>query len=641
MTMLDGFRRHIGWLKWSLGLVILAFMFLYVPQFMDNTNTPRISNAILAEVGNHEITVAQFRQLYLQQIQSYRLQSSGEITEEVLRSLGIDRQLLQGMITRYVALSEADRLGLSVSDAEVRDRIISLPAFQQNGQFIGEQQYQQLLRMQNPPMTAAQFEEEVRSDIKLEQLQAALTEWITVTDEEIADEHRRRNEKVKVDLIAFRGDDYRDQVEVTDADVQLLFDQEPERYEEPEKRKLRFLLVDESALRESISPSDGEIQEYYDSNFNQYTTPGQVRASHILLRTEGKNEEEIQALASDLSVQAREGADFASLAREHTDDEGTAENGGDLGLFGRGRMVPEFEAVAFEMAVDEVSDPVKSPFGLHVIKVTEKQEEVTQALEEVRESIVDTLKRERASSRSRALAQAIDEEVSTPDDLDRAASSRGLEVQESGFAAPGEPILGLGLASEVSAQAFQMETGEIAGPITTPTGPAFVTVVDRQEPFLPPLQDVRARVHEDVLRRKALTLARARAAEAAETLKQAEDFVTTAEEENLRVETSTLLTRGSSFPEVGISTAVEAVAFGLPIGNVSDVIEAGNTGVIVRVVEREDVTAVEIEEARAALRTELLQSRQNQFYSAYLAAVQEKLPIDIDNSAFDEAVGAV
>ena len=640
MTMLDGMRRHKGWLKWSLAAVVIAFVFLYVPGFVDQTSTGLPAD-VLAEVGAHEITVTQFRQLYLQQVQQYRLQSSGEITEEVLRSLGIDRQILQGLINRYVALSEAERLGLTVSDAEVRERIISLPAFQQNGQFIGEQRYQQLLLLQTPPLTAAEFEDEVRSDIMLERLQAAVTEWITISDQKVAEEHRRRNEKVKVDLVAFRGDDYRNQVEVTDADIQLLYDQESNRYQEPEKRKLRFLLIDESALRDSVTPRDDAIQQYYDINISQYSAPGQVRASHILLRIEGKEEADVEARAAELVAEARNGADFSELARQHSEDEATSENGGELGLFGRGRMVPEFETVAFDLDVDAISDPVKSPFGFHVIKVTEKQEETTQPLEAVRESIADTLKQERALARSRALAQAIAAEVSTPEDLERAGSARGLEVQESAFAAPGEPILGLGLASGVSAQAFQMELGEVAGPISTPTGPAFVTVVDRQDPFVPPLEDVRARVREDVLRRKALTLAQAKAAEAAAMLQEAEDFSAAAEAADLTVGSSALLTRGSPFPEVGISAAVEAVAFELPIGGVSGVIEAGNAAAVVRIVERQDVTPEELEEAWDTLRTELLQNRQNQFYSSYMAGVQEQLPSTIDMVAFDQAVGAV
>ena len=639
--MLDGMRRHIGWLKWSLAIVVLAFVFLYVPQFVDDTVVPGMPSEVLATVGDHEITVSQFRQLYLQQLQAYRLQSSGEITEEVLRSLGVDRQLLQGIITRYVALSEAERLGLSVSDAEVRERIISLPAFQQNGQFIGEQQYQQLLRVQSPPLTAAQFEEEVRSDIMLDRLQSAVTEWIAVSDEEVAEAHRQRNEKVRVELVAFRGDDYRDQVEVADADIELLYGQESDRYQEPEKRKLRFLLIDESVLRDGITLSDDEIQQYYDANLNQYSTPGQVRASHILLRTEGADEAEIEAGAAELVAQARAGADFAELAGQHSDDEETSGNGGDLGLFGRGRMVPEFETAAFALDVDAISEPVKSLFGFHIIKVTEKQEESRQPLDEVRESIADTLKRERASSRSSALAQSIAAEVSTPDDLERAASARGLEVQESGFAAPGEPILGLGLASAVSAQAFQMELNQVSGPISTPTGPAFVTVIERQDPFVPPLEDVRARVSEDVLRRKALTLAQVKAEEAASALQQAEDFARAAEEADLTVATSTLITRGSPFPEVGIDAAVEAVAFELPVGGVSGVVEAAAAAVVVRVAEREDVTPEELADARDDLRTELLQTRQNQFYSSYLTAAQERLPIDVDTAVFDLAVGAV
>ena len=641
MTMLDGMRRHLGWLKWILGLVVLAFIALIPGVGLNSMGDTGLPVDVLAEVGDHEITVTQFRQRYLQQLQQYRLQSSGEITEDVLRSLGIDRQILQGLINFYVLLSEAERLGLTVSDAEVRARIISLPAFQLNGQFIGEAEYQQRLRFLNPPLTAAEFEEEVRSDILLERLQAAVTEWIAVSDDEVAAEHRRRNEKVKVDLVAFRGDDYRDQVEVTDADIQLLYDEESNRYMEPEKRKLRFLLIDEPALRDSITPRDDEIQQYYDSNISQYSTPGQVRARHILLRTEGKEEADVEARAAELVAEARNGADFAELARQHSEDEATTESGGDLGLFGRGRMVPEFEAVAFDLDVDAISDPVKSSFGLHVIKVTEKQEESTQPLEAVRESIADTLKQEGATSRSRALAQAIAAEVSTPEDLDRAASSRGLEVQESAFAAPGEPILGLGLASEVSAQAFQMDLGEVVGPIGTPTGPAFVTVVDRQDSFVPPLEDVRARVREDVLRRKALTLAQATAAEAAAMLQTADDFGAAAAAADLTVGTSTFLTRGSPFPEVGINAAVEAVAFELPVGGVSRVIEAGNAAAVVRIVERQDVTPEELEAARDALRTELLQTRQNQFYSSYLSGVQEQLSINVDMVAFDQAVGAV
>ncbi|MCE2513487.1 MAG: peptidyl-prolyl cis-trans isomerase [Acidobacteria bacterium] len=640
MTMLDRMRRHKAWLKWSLGLVVVAFVALVPGVGMSPMGSDGLPADVLARVGSYEVTLQQFRQIYLRQLQAYRLQTGGDISEEVLRSLGVDRQILQQLIDEYAALAEADRLGLRVSDAEVRERILTLPAFQVDGRFVGEQQYRMVLQRQSPPISIAQFEEDVRKSILIERLQAAITGWVSVSETEIADEHRRRNERVRVDVVAFRANDYRDEVEATDADIELLYNEDSALYRVAEKRRLRFLLVDEAAIFDSITPSEEELQAYYDTNLSQYRTPGQVRASHILLRIGESDEAEVETRAASLAARARGGEDFAALALEFSEDEGTAGNGGDLGTFGRGRMVPEFEAAAFSMAPGEVSDPVKSSFGYHVILVTEAEEEVTEPFEDVRDSIANILKQERASSRGRSLAQAIAAEVTTPDDLDRAAAARGYEVQESGFAAPGEPILGLGLAREVSDRAFRMEPGEVAGPIPSPSGPAFVTVVATQDPYIPPLDEVRDDVREDVIRKKALTMAQERAAEAAQALREAGDFVAAAQEADYAVGSSDLVARGAALPQVGVSAAVEAVAFAMDPGAVSEPIEAGNAVAVVRLVEREEASAEDLDTQREQLRDQLVATRQGQFFSAYMTRVKERLAIDIDLGALERAFSA-
>ncbi len=640
MTMLDRMRRHKAWLKWSLGLVVVAFVALVPGVGMSPMGSDGLPADVLARVGDYEVTLQQFRQIYLRQLQAYRLQTGGDISEEVLRSLGVDRQILQQLIDEYAALAEADRLGLRVSDAEVRERILTLPAFQVDGRFVGEQQYRMVLQRQSPPISIAQFEEDVRKSILIERLQAAITGWVSVSETEIADEHRRRNERVRVDVVAFRANDYRDEVDATDADIELLYNEDSALYQVPEKRRLRFLLVDEAAIFDSITPSEEELQAYYDTNLSQYRTPGQVRASHILLRIGESDEAEVEARAAALAARARGGEDFAALALEFSEDEGTAGNGGDLGTFGRGRMVPEFEAVAFSMAPGDVSDPVESAFGYHVILVTEAEEEVTEPFEDVRDSIANILKQERASSRGRSLAQAIAAEVTTPDDLERAAAARGYEVQESGFAAPGEPILGLGLAREVSDRAFRMEPGEVAGPIPSPSGPAFVTVVATQDPYVPPLDEVRDDVREDVIRKKALTMAQERAAEAARALREADDFVAAAQEADYAVGSSDLVARGAALPEVGVSAAVEAIAFGMDPGAVSEPIEAGNAVAVVRLVEREEASAQDLDTQREQLRDQLVATRQGQFFSAYMTRVKERLAIDIDLGALERAFSA-
>ena len=638
MTMLDRMRRHKGWLKWSLALVVLAFVFLYVPGFMDQTGGVGLPNDVIARVGDQEISLFEFQQIYTRQLQAYRLESGGEISEELLRSLGIDRQILQQMIDGHAALAEAERLGLEVSDAEVRQRILTLPAFRIDGRFIGEASYRQLLQQQRPPLSPAQFEEEIRNEILVERLQAAVTGWVRVSDTEVADEHRRRNERVRVDVVAFRAADFRDAVEATADDVELLFTEESSSYEVPEKRRLRFLLVDQTAIFDSLVLTEDEAQQYYDVNLSQYQTPGQVRASHILLRVDG-DDEAVAARAAELAAQARAGADFAELAREHSQDETNAGNGGDLGLFGRGRMVPEFENAAFALAAGEISDPVRSPFGYHVIQVTEKQEEVTQPFAEVRGAIENVLKRERSSSRATALARAIAAEATTPAELERAAAARGYELQESGFAARGEPILGLGLAQEVSAQAFAIEPGAVAGPIPTPSGPAFVTVTDIQDPYVPELDEVRDQVREDVIRKKSLTLAQERATEAAEALKAADDFVAAAEEAEWSVGSSDLVPRGAALPEVGSSPSVEAVAFAMAPGTVSDVIQTGNAVAVVHLVEREEASAADLAQNRDTLRNELMLQRQSRFFTAYMDNVKARMNITIDLAVLEQALG--
>ena len=634
MTMLDRMRRHKAWLKWTLALAGFALLVLGFPLIQPPPETPGTLTDVLAQVGDQEITVGEFQTLFRRQLQSYQVQSGGEITADLLRSMGIDRQLLQQVIDEYAALQEAARLGVTVSDAEVREAIVSLPAFQQDGEFIGEAAYLQMLRMQQPPLSPADFEENVRRSLMLQRLQAALTDWITVSDDDVEREHVRRNERVRLSAVSFRADDFREGLDATDDDVAALFEQNANDYLVPEKRRLRFVLIDVPALKAAFTPSDADVQAYYDNNLDRYTEEVDLRVSHILLRTQDAEVAEVQAQAESIVAEARNGADFAELARRYSEDEGTRDAGGDLGRITPGQMVPEFEGAAFALEQDEVSDPVTSMFGVHVIKATEKTGGATQTLDEVRDAIVDILQQESADARALALAEAMSLEIDVAADLEAAAARRGLEAQESGFAALGEPILGLGFSSEVTTQAFQLAEGEVAGPIPTPTGPAFVTVTGIQAPYVPPLEEVEARVRDDVIRRKAFVLAQERADAVAAVLQDADDFGAAAEAEELDVNESGLIARGAAVPGVGVNAQVEAVAFSLVPGETSDPVLTGNSAVVLHLHEREDADPVALQTSRERLRSEMILERQNQFYGAYMENAKARIPISIDMGAF-------
>ena len=211
MTMLDRMRRHKGWLKWSLALVVLTFVVFYIPDFL-TTSTGAAPSEVLADVEGEPITVGQFTRRYNAQVAAYRNAYGGQMNDQLLKQLGIDRQILQQLVDEEAMVAESRKQGITVSDVEIRERILALPGFQENGRFIGEQRYRPLLQMQNPPMTTAEFERSLRRALQIEKLRNALTGWMSVNDADVAAEYRRRNEKVKLDVVLVTPEAFKNQV---------------------------------------------------------------------------------------------------------------------------------------------------------------------------------------------------------------------------------------------------------------------------------------------------------------------------------------------------------------------------------------------------------------------------------------------
>ena len=637
MTMLDRMRRHKNWLKWSLALVVLAFVFFYVPDFL----RPRVGagspNEEIATVNGEGITATTFRRAYQQQMQAYRAAYGANVNEQMLKQLGVEQQILRQLIEERTAVVEARRLGLSVSDAEVAQRILSIPAFQQNGVFAGEDVYSQVLASQRPPLTKADFEESLRRSLLVDKLRAALTDWVVVPDSDVSAEFKRRNEKVKVELVVLSADKMRDQVTVTDQDVASWFDQHKETYRIGEKRKIKFLLIDVEALRTKTIVPASDVERYYREHQPEYTTPEQVRASHILLKTEGKDDAAVKAKAETLLKQVRGGADFAELAKKNSEDEASAKNGGDLDYFGRGRMVKEFEEAAFSLQPGQISDLVKSPFGYHIIKMVDKKPGATRPLEAARQEITDRLAYERASTEAQSIADSISKDLKTTADMERVAAARGLKVQESGFFLKDEPIAGLGPSPEVSEQAFSGKLDTVSGPARTARGLVFYAPTATEPSRLPSLADVKDKVHEDVVRQKARDLTKTKAA--ALTAGLAGNFGQAAKAAGLDVKTSELVARGTAWPDAGISPALDSAIFAQSSGGVTAPVTTDNATVIAHVVEKQEARPDELTKTKDTLRQELETDQRSKFFGAYMSKARDRMKINVNEELLRTITG--
>ena len=516
MTMLDGMRRHKGWLKWSLGLVCLTFVLFYVPSFLRNGGIAGVTGAqsddTVATVNGRDITAGDYRRLYAQQLQSIRQSYGGNIDEKMLQQLGIAQRLLSQMVDQEAMVAEADRLGLRVSDAELAERIKRMAGFQQNGQFIGEVAYREILQMQRPPVRPTEFEDQLRRSLMGEKLQAAVTSWVRVADAEVDAEYRKRNEKVKLELAVFTANQFRAGIQPTDAELAAQFGAHQDSYKVPEKRRVRFLAIGADALRTRMTATPQEVEARYKDNLQLYSTPEQVRASHILFKTESKDEATVKKAAEAVLARAKAGEDFAALAKKYSEDDTNKDKGGDLDYFGRGVMAKEFEDAAFGMQPGQLSDVVKTAFGFHIIKVVDKKAAATRSLDEVRAQVTEEVKMTKAQQEAAQVAESIAKDIKQPADLDKIAKARGLTVGDSGLFAREEPLAGLGFAPAVAAEAFSMQQGAVSGELKTNLGSAFIALTEIQAPHVPKLDEVKDKVREDVIRLKAMELARTKAA---------------------------------------------------------------------------------------------------------------------------------
>lgn len=632
MTMLDRMRRHKAWLKWSLGLVCVTFVLLYVPSFLDpSAGTGANPNDAVATVEGRRITVGTFQRLYQQQMMSVQQAYGGQLTDDMIQQLGIPQRVVQQMIDEEAMLAEAARLGLTVTDAELRERILGMPGFQQDGQFIGDERYRQVLQMQRPPMRPADFEEQLRKSLLAEKLQAAVTGWATVTDAEVEQEYRQRNEKVKLEMAALLADAFREGITPTDAELSAHFAANQETYRTPEKRRVRFVHVDAESLRNTMTATAAEVEAKYRDNMSMFSTPEQVRASHILFKTEGKDEAAVEKAAQAVLARVGVGEDFAALAKQYSEDSSAAA-GGDLDFFSREAMVKEFSDAAFSQDVGEVSGLVKSQFGFHIIKTTDKRPPSTRSLAEVRPQLEDQVKFEKAQVEAQRIADEAARQIDDPADLDRVAQANGLTVGDSGLFSRDEPLAGLGFVPAVAAQAFALETGKVSGQIASNQGFTFIALVEIAPPAIPAFDIVKERVRDDVVRLQAIEVARTRAARLAQAAQRG-SFAAAAKANGAEMKTTELIARGTPLPDVGISTVVDDAVFALRQGEVSAPISTATAVVVAKVVERTEATPDGLATERTQLTNELLQQRRQEFFAAYMTKAKLKMDITFNDAA--------
>lgn len=426
--MLQAIRdRAQGWIAWVIvGLIILTFALFGIDQYAKGDKSVDV-----AEVNGDGIDSREFLQLY--NSQKVRLQQQfGDMYDTVVQDETLREQVLDALIESKLIAQWAAEHGLLVSDPQLAAAIQAAPVFQKDGKF-SDELYKQVLA--NNGFSVARFEYEQRQFLIENQFKGLLANSAFATAAEVEQLAQLQGQQRDINYLRVDQRPFFDKVTVSDAEIAASYDESKANYVEPEKVKIDFIELNKGDIAKTIEVTDEAVQNFYNENKSLFATPEKRSARHILIRTqpgvEGSAEEALKKI-EDIRSKIDGGEDFAELAKEFSEDPGSAVSGGDLGSFEQGMMVPEFDQAVFSMKEGQVSDPIKTEFGYHIIKLEKINQRSVAPLVEVRDEVIEKYQQQQADRQYFDLLDQLNNiAYEQPDSLEPAAEALGLKIQTS------------------------------------------------------------------------------------------------------------------------------------------------------------------------------------------------------------------
>jgi peptidyl-prolyl cis-trans isomerase D len=628
--------KHLKIILWA---IVAIFVMLVFVDWGTGRRGRQVQQDMAVRVGNRVVSEREFLDELRRSEQQMR-DLYGNQWEQIRDQVNLANQTVQRFIQRELLQEEARRLGLQVSDRELQEEIASMPVFQRSGGgFVGSETYQRVLRANQT--TPESFEANLREQLLIRKLTAMMEGSAWVNDAEVEEAFRRERDVADLTAILIRYEGFLDQAKVAPDAATTYYQQHADSYKREEQRVIRYLAVETGRLRRSLPVADAEIEAYYRDHADEFVAGEQAHARHVLIRV-APNASESDRAAAELKAQlvaqqAQAGADFAAIAAANSDDPGSKDRGGDLGWFGRGRMVKEFDEAVFSAQAGSIIGPVKSQFGYHVIKVEEFQQSRQQSLDEVKDQVRAKVAEGRAAAeaetRALALASRLRSEKPSSDEAwQKVADSEPAAVLNVSppFAA-GESIPGLGEEPDLNGEVFVAAVGDIGGPRSVARGWIVWQLAEVKAAGVPPFEEVKDRAEQEVRRAAAIDLAVAAAGPLAARWRAGDDPAKLAEEQKTTPQRVTEHRRGTVVTGIGLAPSVDQAVFAASVGAVVGPIKVTDRGAVVAKVERLQLTTpAQFEAEKGTYRSRLEAQRAGQLLEALLNQRRREAVVEVN-----------
>lgn len=636
--MLRTMRSNLKGLSWVLWLVIFTFVgFVFVEWGTGGMSLKGDKNAVLS-VNGHNLSADEFQKDLMQAIDGYRRQLKENFNKSLIQQLQLPQQLLQQSINSIVVDSEARRLKIHASDEELRRRIVKSPGFQREGRFIGVKAYENLLAYNR--IDVKEFEKSLRREIVREKLEALLSAGLTISPQRLERLYHEEMDSVELDVLRLSPDRITREIKTPDTELEVFYNNNKDRFKSPERRSGTVVAYRFEDFKSQVTVTDKEKFAYFKTNREMFKVPEKTRISRILLNYTGEDRDSVLEKAQRLAASVNAG-NFASTAKAESQDE-KAGQGGDWGLQAWRAFTAQEQRIISNLAENQVSTPVDTGSAFSILMATEKSPEKISNFDEVSSRIARILENGKVNDLVQEKLEIVYKRIEDSKDPEAACKALAVNCIQTGALTNGQPLEELKDMGTLSRKLFTMEKGETAFPVSFGAGLAVVHLNQIDNPQILSFAEAREQVRDQYVKARRLKLLQSQAVELAKKLNSAgneEALKTMLDKNDLEIEPVTYK-RGNRIAGMALKPGLDERIFAMTSGKFADPISYEEAVLVVRPTSIHVMNDEDFKNSREAFSRRKLEELRNRIVASFIYKKRESYDIRFNQQLFDKATSA-